>query len=262
VPAADLAPLHRKLARAKSDLDALRANIDAYLITEPCRIENEVDGTTYALRTFVDREPEPEWAIDVAEIAVNARSVLDQLIWQLVIDNGAMPKAGANQFPIVVDATSYTHGRTSKRDRMLQGVASKHRRVIDSVQPFHRGRSADKDPLVIVDKIAKSEKHRGGHAVLGTASACRAKLTNANNEEMVISFKRAMPLTNNARMLAAENSPDPRFPDAVVRLELIDFAVDVGFRDEDDVYLLNDVERGVLAVTNIVGRCAARMTSC
>lgn len=80
VPAAgaDFGGVRRKLGRAKERLDKLRSEVNVYLETQPCRIEDKVDGTTYSLHTFVDHEPDDEWVIDMAEVANLLRSVLDQ----------------------------------------------------------------------------------------------------------------------------------------------------------------------------------------
>lgn len=42
---------------------------------------------------------------------------------------------------------------------MLDGVASRHRRIIDGVQPYQRGRGAYRDPLAILNTISNRDKH-------------------------------------------------------------------------------------------------------
>lgn len=258
---ADFQPLRTKLGRAKQRLDALRSAVDVYLEGSPCRIEDTQDGTSYSLRTYVDAPPDQEWAVDVAEIANHVRSVLDQLVWQLAVANGTDPTRSHTQFPIEVDHAAYAKGARPKRERLLAGVAPKHRRIIDAYQPFQASGDRTRHPLYLLNKMANAEKHRAGHVVLGTATACRAKVVSPNGEEIILSFKRAMPLGDGVDMLAVQNSPDPSAPDVHTKLELIDFEIDVGFRsDSDRVVLLADIERALLMTSQIVDRCAAKVS--
>ena len=245
--------------RAKERLDKLRSEVDAYLATGPCRIEDKVDGTTYSLHTFVDHMPNEEWVIDIAEVANLLRSVLDQLVWQLVLANGRDPSVLRTQFPIMVNHAAYAHGKNPPRDRFLEGVARKHRRVIDEYQPYQRARQAQRHPLLILNEVANSEKHRAGHAVLGTATECRARLSRPGEDEVMISFKRAMPLGDDVDMLKVTNQPNPAFPDLHARLELVDFSIDIGFTGGEEVVLLADIERALLMVFQVVDRCEAKL---
>lgn len=195
----------------------------------------------------------------MSEIANLARSVLDQLVWQLVLTNGTDPKHARTQFPIAVDFSAYARGKNPPRDRLLAGVARRHRRIIDEYQPYQSGRQARQHPLYILNEVVNSEKHRAGHAVIGTATDCQAKLVKPGDTDAILRFKRAMLLGHDVDMLKVQNSPDPAAPDIHVRLELIDFKVDVGFAEGGDVVLLADIERAVLMVSRIVDRCEARL---
>jgi|HubBroStandDraft_3_1064219.scaffolds.fasta_scaffold88872_3 hypothetical protein len=112
----------------------------------------------------------------MAEIANLLRSVLDQLVWQLVLANGKDPSVSRTQFPIMVDHAAYAQGKNPPRNRFLEGVARKHRRIIDNYQPYQMGQQAQRHPLFILNEVVNREKHRSGHAVLGTATECRALL--------------------------------------------------------------------------------------
>jgi hypothetical protein len=256
---ADLGPLRLKLARAKTRMDELRSAVDSYLAGDPCRIEEVSSGTKYSLRTFVDTAPDDAWVMDVAEISGHARSVLDQLVWQLVLANGQDPNSFHTQFPISTDHDSYARGKKPKREQMLAGVARKHRRIIDNYQPYQSGSQATRHPLYILNQVVNSEKHKAGHAVIASATECRARLVRPGEEEAYINFHRAMPLGNGTDMLSVDNHPDPAAPDKVVTLELVSFATDVGFTGQDEVVLLADLERAILMVSEIVDRCEAKL---
>lgn len=257
---ADFDAVRLKLARSKERLDALRIDVDDYLSTDPCRITDEADGNRFALRSWVDTEPEQEWAVDVSEVAVAARSVLDQLVWQLVIANGNDPSGGRTQFPIATDFDKYAKGKKPQRDRLLQGVASKHRDIIDSYQPYQLGpRQAKSEPLYVLSEIANSEKHRAGHVVLGAAKDFTVKLLRPEIDDLVVSFKKALPLKNDSEIFAVDNQPNPAAPHLVVTLELDGFEADVGFQDGDRMVMLADLELALLRVATVVERCIAKV---
>ena len=75
----------------------------------------------------------------------------------------------------------------------------------------------------------------------------------------MLSFRRAMPLGNQVDMIKVDNTPDPTAPAAHMKMELVDFEIDVGFGDGDEIVLLADIERAVLMVSQVVDRCEARL---
>ena len=126
---------------AKKKLSALSVEVGAYMDPPPFRIAVEAVGNRQAVVCRIERPADDSWADEMAEIAYQARSALDLLIPQLVIDSGNTPKRGT-QFPIFLDRDAYVNkGRsgTSNRDRMLKGVAKRHRSVIEEAQPYQRG---------------------------------------------------------------------------------------------------------------------------
>jgi hypothetical protein len=91
--AADLDGVRRKLARARSKLDALQTNVDAYMDPPPFEIAVESQGNRQAIVCRVAREPDESWADEMAEIPYQARSALDVLVGQLGSTTEA-PRAG------------------------------------------------------------------------------------------------------------------------------------------------------------------------
>jgi hypothetical protein len=158
-----------KVRRAREHLDALYAEIGAFIESEPHEIVSEFDAETLT-RTFalrVLKEPdETAWAVLLGDFVHNLRSALDHLIWQLVLLNSAKP-GDQNQFPICSHGTTYwcakKDGSPSVRDRMLRGMADRHRTVIDGVQPYRRGHDAPKDPLALLNWLSNVDKHRVLH---------------------------------------------------------------------------------------------------
>jgi hypothetical protein len=108
---ADLKNARLKLARAKERLDKLRANVDAYMTPPPYRVATKEEGHERRGYIYVEREPDPSWGLDLGEVAVGARSVLDMLVKQLVIEGGNQPTR-SNAFPIF-SITTTTQARVA-----------------------------------------------------------------------------------------------------------------------------------------------------
>jgi hypothetical protein len=126
---ADFTAIRRRIAKAKRELDALRADVDAFCDARPWRLEREDGPLSEALVAYVDRDPDLEWGDEIGVIAYRTRSALDHVVRQLVVDSGNVPN-DRTHFPIYADAAEYfgtgRRGR-SPRERMLTGVASRHR---------------------------------------------------------------------------------------------------------------------------------------
>ena len=149
-----------------------------------------VEANPYPLSVTLDVEsgehvieiPEPpvlprEWSVFVGQIGTNARSALDYLVHELVVEGGGRPDT-RTQFPISESKEGYwlpkSKGGVSYRDRCLRGVEEQLRTHIDAVQPYHQGQRAYRDPLAILAKLTNRDKHRTAipaYAEIETAGA-------------------------------------------------------------------------------------------
>jgi phage terminase large subunit GpA-like protein len=178
----------------------------------------EAKGNHQAIICRIDREPDESWADDMAEIAYQARSALDVLIPQLVVDSGNTAQRGT-QFPIFSDQAAYvTPGRNgkSKRDTMLKGVASRYRKVIEDAQPYQRGRGAYRDPLAILQTISNRDKHNDVYVCVAAAETFAIKLVRpplpAPEHKTTIRFgDRLTPyaMADGQEIFAVDWNPDP-----------------------------------------------------
>lgn len=169
-----LETVKRKLRHAEKDLDVLRAELVAFDNAQTARISQEIDPKDGAqvFRFHVLRQPDPEWEITVGEVAYQVRSALDQLVTQLVALNGGNPDQHHGGFPIFTRRKDYWEPKKrggkvfpSNRDVLLQGVKSKHRAIIDGLQPYERGAplAIKHDPLTVLNAVCNGDKHRYGH---------------------------------------------------------------------------------------------------
>jgi hypothetical protein len=213
------------------------------------------------LVSHVDREPDPAWGDDIGVIAYKARSSLDQIVHQLVVDSGNVPSS-ADYFPIYADADGYLskgRSRTSQRDRKLQGVASRHRRVIDGLQPYQRGPQARRDPLFVLNAICNQDKHSRPHAVWAAMSGTRFRIVRPDGEEFRVSIKqddRPRPLVDGQVLLGIDSQPDDGV--SKMRLEVDDVRIGVVFAGKVTVSL-DQVETALQHVCGIVDRFENRI---
>jgi hypothetical protein len=215
---ADLKNARRKLVRAKERLDQLRASVDAYMKPPPYRIATESTRDEQRAHIYVEREPDGAWGLDLGEIVGPARSALDLLVKQLVIDSGNEP-VRANSFPIFLDHGEYAGRGRGKpwRERMLQGVARKHRRLIDEYQPYHAGKLAARDPLAILAAVANRDKHEDIHVALGVISNSTFRLTQPNGVVMELNLGKSdhtpfREITDGMELIGLINKPSPEAP--------------------------------------------------
>lgn len=162
--AADLTSSRSLIDRAQDQLDALKAKVAAFLESDPWGAEIVRDKDGWVLRACIPEQPPEDWWMDVGELAGNARSALDHLVFQLAIDNGSKPDESRTQFPIFEVEEDYLRGKMrSNRERMLAGVASRDRKLIDDAQPYKRGCEAADHPLAMLRSLTDRHKHREQH---------------------------------------------------------------------------------------------------
>jgi hypothetical protein len=259
---ADLTGIERRITHAKRDLDALRDEVAAHMDPPPYRTVFERDGDNEAIRTYIDREPDPDWAIKFGSIGVQARTILEHLVVQLVVDSGnPVSKSTRTQFPIFEHAGDYRE----HRDRMLKGVASRHRKVIARLQPYHEGKRAFENPLAILATITNRDKHREDHVVWGGVGRAvfridRSLIPSADDKTLTIDYAPQTPkrIKDGGVLFGIENHPSPEAPDEKVKLELDDFRPVLLF-EGDRLVSLEDLSRAVEHVSDIVGRFANRI---
>lgn len=161
---ADLTNARKLATRAQKQFNALKANVDSFL--EDCGWHTEIvaDKDGWVFRARIPKQPPEDWWLDLGELAGNARSALDHLVFQLAIDSGSKPSKDRTQFPIFEVENDYLRGGSrSQRERMLAGVANSHRKLIDSAQPYKLGSRAADHPLAMLRSLTDRHKHREQH---------------------------------------------------------------------------------------------------
>jgi hypothetical protein len=266
----DLTAVKRRVADAKSELDALRAQVDAFVtaVPPPWRLEREDTPQTEALVSYVDRQPRAEWGDQIGYVAVKARTALDQLVTQLVIDSGNDPAKRKSYFPIYADAVHYhgppARGGKSQRDRKLDGVASRHRAIIDQLQPFQRGSEvqAKRDPLYVLNAINNREKHEDTHAVWAAVAGTRFRIIFGDGRVDTVNITKdddPGPLVNGQVVVGADSS-DLLPKGSKILIEIDEIRVGLAFEGRITASL-DQVDQAVLHVSRIVERFERRIAN-
>src|SRR5438105_3861461 len=133
-----LVNVRRKLDRAEEKLDLLEPEVFAYNNGDFHSVprDPEQEGEWFIVRINIAEPPDQSWGLLVSEFLHLTRSALDNLVWQLVLANDAVPWC-RNQFPIYTKA-----GKPSSARRlagMLRGVSPDHAALIKELQPYTGG---------------------------------------------------------------------------------------------------------------------------
>lgn len=149
----------RKIERAHEHLEVLEQEIREFLESKPYRATREENAQVpdYILYAFRLEKPAPRrLGLIVGDVVHNLRSALDQLAWQLARCTTETP-FHRTAFPIFKERTAATR---KLFHQMLRDVPPKAREIIEEMQPYHRGDTAEIDPLWILDKLWNIDKHR------------------------------------------------------------------------------------------------------
>jgi hypothetical protein len=142
-------------------------------------IEADDDGRGVAV-VRATRQIPVDWVNDAGEIVDGLRSALDHLVYQLAIDSQIIQvsESTRTQFPIFLDHDEYVRAGRGKswREKMLVGVARKHRRIIDDLQPYQRHRPSKATVTVQTSSVASA----GCSTVTGDPLALLRALSDRN----------------------------------------------------------------------------------
>jgi hypothetical protein len=160
-----LAGIRAKLDRANVHLETLHSEVQAFRKRQPYRIEGEFDAerSGYVFCLHIVERPPIRWGVLIGELVHNARSALDNLIWELVLLNGKQPGRW-NSYPVCDSGTKETFLREIRRPRKgkrpagkLHGVSDEACTIIEQTQPYNGGLC---QRLTALDALWNMDKHR------------------------------------------------------------------------------------------------------
>lgn len=153
----ELAGCMAKLERAKETLYDLGSEIEAYFAQEPYALTKEHrDGDLeYAFVAILRQSAPQRLAVIAGEVIHHLRSVLDHLVWALVIKAGGSPTR-KHQFPICDTADKF---QKACNDRMLKGISPSAQKIVRDLQPFTGGKP-HQSIFYVMHEFDIADKHR------------------------------------------------------------------------------------------------------
>ena len=95
--------------------------------------------------------------VRIGDVVHNLRSVLDHMVWQLVLANGKCPGRW-NQFPVVSEEKRFPPMSGGKS--WIEGVSDNTFTFIEGTQPYIRSDNDWEHPLSNLIKLSNTDKHR------------------------------------------------------------------------------------------------------
>lgn len=165
-------PLHpaltasrEKLRRATEHLDAVTAEITAFLDRDPYRIAVEFERDTgwWVAKARIAEEPGPRLSVLVGEIAYECLSALNHLVWELAARKGGRRNVfkikAQVQFPIALSEQAWNDNALVHHARVSKTALA----LIERSQPYNGPdgpKGAAAHPLQLIKEIADADKHR------------------------------------------------------------------------------------------------------
>ena len=133
-----------------SEINAL-INGDSYaLISKPN------DDATKRIISITGPEPPLRFAVIAGEIAHQLRSVLDHLVWELVINNKNTP-GRYHQYPICDTSKKFK----AACDRgYIRGISDSAKAIIESRQPYSNSKDVRRNFLYVLRELNNTDKHK------------------------------------------------------------------------------------------------------
>lgn len=156
-----------RLKRAEEHFDAFQREVNAWNHTRPYGIEKQVnsDFTRYSVIARIKGIPPTQrWSLIVSDCLSSLRSALDYLVYAIAIQESGMnppPDEGKLQF-LIADNLE----RFEKSAWHIQSLTEETRRLIESVQPYHRPYPGLPPLLAILRDFNDSDKHRLLHVMV------------------------------------------------------------------------------------------------
>jgi hypothetical protein len=162
VPDFNFAPIGERLTRTRKHIDDLLRSYNHFAPNlDRNRVVVEQENERHqAAKVYFDWEIPPWWGVAIGEAVHHLRSALDNMVWQLVIANGAVP-GDKHEFPIAKDWGWFQKVALTK----LAGVGKDAFTAIERAQPYNRsdGKPITNHFLWSVNELDIVDKHHVIH---------------------------------------------------------------------------------------------------
>ena len=148
-----------KLYRAKQHFEEFGREASAWMNAGPGEMVFAPESTAKKIvYMYQSKEPIPaRFGLIAGGFLQNLRSVLDYLVWQLILANGKTPHETNTGFPVCKSPSAFDKAK----DRKLAGVPSEAIILIEALMPYpERQRGAAPQTIQVLDELTNHNKHR------------------------------------------------------------------------------------------------------
>jgi hypothetical protein len=144
-----------KLKRAKEHLEALDTELRVFMESTPYTIEQEegLQQGRYHFRLKTIRTPPSCFGLLIGDAVHNLRSALDALAWQLALLTTEFPNKKIG-FPI------FCRRNDGEFRKKVKAFPPRAQDIIETLQPYHAGNSAEKHILWVLHTLDIANKHK------------------------------------------------------------------------------------------------------
>lgn len=246
-----------KIERADYHLDALYANLVAFLAGDPYSIVIEPDGEHFWYKGVlrVRHEPPSIFGIIVGDVVHNLRSALDHLIYQIIVARDEKPTS-KSCFPVYVNSDMFTRQvskpREQERDSALLGLDDATFDIIEKLQPYN-GSNPQRNALWLLHELSNVDKHSVVHGSYAVVPDSKPEIVSSGSDVIFEQVLHVGPMQ--------EGTPVVRFrmwettPNSDVRVHC-NVPLDVAIGDVEvhcrDLWTIRD---SVVGILNYFGSC-------
>jgi len=161
-----------KIARAGSEASRLLKSVMDWSLANPiranCELRDERLGYRLIQQEYLSEPPLLEWGLVTGECVHNLRTALDNLAYSLARLHRDPPTRPQDiAFPIYREKAKFEANGRKSIAQLPKAAAA----VVERIQPFQRDGSAkegtpDKDPLLLLQSLDNTDKHRVPSVVL------------------------------------------------------------------------------------------------
>jgi hypothetical protein len=154
---------HRlKLHRARQHVQTLNAQVASFGDRDPYAFVEQLEPQLgqHVVRVKVQREPLPMWSALVGDALQDMRAALEHLAYALAVAYSGEPDDPEKvSFPITDTLGKFNAVRKQKIGLIDPAAQA----LIQEVQPYHRGDRAEFHSLMVLDDLARVDRHRTLH---------------------------------------------------------------------------------------------------
>jgi hypothetical protein len=148
-----------KLYRAKQHYEELVSAVGPWMNGDPGQLVLHPDSTPEnPLCLYTNKDPIPAYfSLIAGDFLQNLRSVMDYLVWQLIVANGNVPHKTSTGFPVCKSHADWEKASARK----INGASQEAMKLLETLQPYPNRRNGDIPlPMEVLDELTNENKHR------------------------------------------------------------------------------------------------------